>query len=269
MKHLSIAKKTNFSPFGCPEGTSSIRTWSASLTSHHLCMITGSCCVSQTWGQRNTRSWARLSQHQIPGTRGQCRDSFSSGESQRGQVGRKEPFSNFSCLYSWVLFQKHQCSALDKIFHIFFSCLATGRLSLAADLSAQEKDRKYRADHSWRVKPKIKIKYIQCHKIKYIHCQLPTLGLSKQKTPLNRGIKNICFTDPRGPLACLHIAAQEIRSGLGLLISYLLLSFKNMTNLMLKTPSQQETWVNTRGKTGKRTNQKHRPPHLLVFLKIC
>lgn len=259
MKHLSIAKKDDFSPYGCPEGTSSIRTWCASLISHHLCMVTGSCCVSQTWGQRNTRSWARLSQHQIPGTSGQCRDSFSSGERQRGQAGRKEPFSTFSCLYSWALFQKHQCSALDKIFYIFFSRLATGRLPLAADLSAQE-DRKYRADHSWSVKPKIKIKYTQC--------QLPTLRLSKENPPLNRGIKNICFTNPRSPLACLAITAQEIRSGLGPLISHLLLSFRNMTNLMLKTPSQQETWVNTRGKTGKRTNQKH-PPHLLVFLKIC
>lgn len=189
------------------------------------------------------------------------------GEAE-GTGREKGAIQHFLLLYSWALFQKHQCSALDKIFYIFFSRLATGRLPLAADLSAQE-DRKYRADHSWSVKPKIKIKYTQC--------QLPTLGLSKENPPLNRGIKNICFTNPRSPLACLAITAQEIRSGLGPLISHLLLSFRNKTNLMLKTPSQQETWVNTRGKTGKRTNQKHPPPppcflkNLLieVFFLMC
>lgn len=63
-----------------------------------------------------------------------------------------------------------------------------------------------------------------------------------KKTLLNRGLKNVCFTDLKAPLGCLCIVAQEIGSGLGLLISHLLLSFKNMTtSLMLKTPKQQET----------------------------
>lgn len=145
------------------------RDMCTSPTAHCLCMVTGTHCAS--------RHGARAEQGPEPGFASttslaqgnNAGNSFSPEESQMGQAERKEALQQFSCLYTWALFHKCQWSPLDKILFVlfFFVCLATGSLPSATDLSAQDKDRKCRADHSWQVKSKIKIKYVQF--------QLPTL----------------------------------------------------------------------------------------------
>lgn len=55
-------------------------------------------------------------------------------------------------------------SRQDFLFLFFYYYYLTGaKLPLTTDLSAQDEDRRYGADHSQRVRPEIKIiKYIQC-----------------------------------------------------------------------------------------------------------
>lgn len=88
-----------------------------------------------------------------------------------GRAGRKEAIQQFLLPFYLSTLSETPVLCSRQDFLYFFFHLATGRLPLTTDLSTQDRDRKYRADHSRRVKPEIEIKYIQC--------QLPTLRLSK------------------------------------------------------------------------------------------
>lgn len=142
------------------------------------------------------------------------------------------PFGSFSCCYTWALLQKHQCFTLGEI---FFS----------------QKLHKMRTEDM----------ELTIHKIyTVLAVNIEVEQVRKGKKPLNRRVGNVFLTDFKGPLGCLSIVAQEIRLGLGLMISYLLSSFKNMAIIqMFKSPKQEEeTWAETRGKG---TSQNHSTPH--------